>query len=384
MATSALLLGVLTAAGAANQPSMSRRAAGLQTCGLGGLAPCLSALLGPGPRTCQSKTVVSAPANTDPARATALAQLIENVPCPASGRASYATRDSRKQEMGVLDPIEDPAGGYLGVYHTSIGFSAAATNADYKISLAHSIDLIHWSPIGVLDPAGAAMPTLREIPASQGYLLAYEKAQSPRDTVIRVRYYPSLDALLAGEFSAQRDLPRRFSPYNNGTPSILSVHWRGSLHRSVITLAFHYKSATGDTPGADREAVGTLRGFRAWTANKEANVDTLLLQDGFQGSHGDRRQFDFDGQRWRIYEAQTSFGDFATWHLVLLDPSSNLTYPLTMTTDTRTFSTSFGNPTVQVERAPTGIGQVLVVTMFVFSAGNAAKNGGELVYYQPL
>ncbi len=55
-----------------------------------------------------------------------------------------------------------------------------------------------------------------------------------------------------------------------------------------------------------------------------------------------------------------------------------------MTTDTRTFSTSFGNPTVQVERAPAGIGQVLVVTMCVFSTGNAAKNGGELVYYQPL
>ena len=159
---------------------MSRRAAGLETCGLGGLAPCLSALLGPGPaRTCKSKTVVSAPADTDSDRATALAQLIENVPCPASGRASYATRDSRKQEMGVLDPIEDPAGGYLGVYHTSIGFSAAATNADYKISLAHSIDLIHWSPIGVLAPAGAAMPTLREIPASQGYLLPARRPSRP-------------------------------------------------------------------------------------------------------------------------------------------------------------------------------------------------------------
>jgi hypothetical protein len=286
--------------------------------------------------------------------------------------------------MDALDPIEDPAGGYLGVYHTPFGSPAGATAAKFRISLAHSDDLIHWSPIRVLDRSGAAMPTLRQVPGTHGYLLAYQKAQTQTQTQLRVRYYPSLGALLAGNFSAQRDLPRLFSPYSNGTPNVLSVVWHGSILRSVIKLGFHYNDSPRGLPGPDREALGTLRGFRQWTAHTDPSVDELLLHDGFHGSHGDRRQFSFDGHRWRIYEAQTSLGNYATWHIVLLDPASGHTYPLTIATDQGAFSTSFGNPTAQVERAPTGTGQVLVVTMFVFRTGKAETNTGELIYYQPL
>jgi hypothetical protein len=58
--------------------------------------------------------------------------------------------------------------------------------------------------------------------------------------------------------------------------------------------------------------------------------------------------------------------------------------PLTLNLDGQQASSSFGNPTVQVEPSPTGSGKVLVVTTFVFSAGDAADDAGELLYYQPL
>ncbi len=383
VAALALLLAAWAAPSATTR-SRSRRPASTHTaCGAQPLPICLATLLGPSQSLpCHSAPLT--PAANLPDVAGRLAQLIERVPCPATGRASYHTFDADDNAMGVLDPIQDPAGGYLGVYHTALGSPAGATATEFQVSLAHSNDLIHWSPIRVLDPTGATMPTLREVPASGGYLLAYEKDQPPIQTRMRVRYYRSLAALLAGEFAVQRDLPRRFSAFSNGTPSILSVAWHGGLRRSVIELGFHYNQATGPILGPDREALGLLRGFRHWTARRDPRIDALLIGAGFPGSHGDRRQFEFDGRPWRIYEAQARLGSYASWHLVLVDPISGQAYPLTMTTDTGAHAASFGNPTAQVEPAPGGTGQVLVLTMFVFGAGGEGGDRGELVYYQPL
>ncbi|MGO9959006.1 MAG: hypothetical protein ACLP50_24080 [Solirubrobacteraceae bacterium] len=38
-----------------------------------------------------------------------------------SGRASSDTVDNLGEQIGALDPIPDPAGGYVGVYHTPFG-----------------------------------------------------------------------------------------------------------------------------------------------------------------------------------------------------------------------------------------------------------------------
>ena len=45
--------------------------------------------------------------------------------------------------MGALAPIPDPAGGYIGVYHTPFGPRAGATAADFAMSRAH---LYHTAP----------------------------------------------------------------------------------------------------------------------------------------------------------------------------------------------------------------------------------------------
>jgi hypothetical protein len=185
-----------------------------------------------------------------------LRNLIELVPCPATGRVVYGAVENLGNQLGGLDPIADPAGGYLGVYHTPIGSPPGSTSDGFEISIAHSADLIHWRRIAVLDAVGASNPTLRAVPGAQGYVLAYEKALGAHGPhVIRLRYW-SLAGLLAGQVTAQVDLPLRFSRFSNGTPSFYSIRWRGGLRRSIIELGFHYETAVGlgAGSGGDRNA----------------------------------------------------------------------------------------------------------------------------------
>lgn len=321
---------------------------------------------------------------TSPAQPSAdqLQGLIENLPCPQTGRVSFDTSDNLGDSMAALDTIADPAGGYLGVYHTTFHPHSGSGAVDFRISLAQSIDLIHWTRVEVLDPSGASMPTLRPIPGAPGYLLAYEKRIGHGD-VVRIRYYGTLDDLLGGRFAAQVDLPRMFSPFNNGTPTILWTRWNHGLRRSVIELGFHYQTATKKgRPGPDREALGLLRGFDRWSARTDPSTDAALDRQGLSGSHGDWRQFRFGGDHWRLYEAQTSYNDFGTWRVVLDSPASDRLYSVTPTMEAQTVSSSFANPIAHEEPAPDGHGQVLVVTMFLFSAQGPGA-AGELDYYQP-
>jgi hypothetical protein len=291
---------------------------------------------------------------------------------------SYGTADNLGESTDVLDPIVDPAGGYLGVYHTEFG----PHPGEFRISLAQSADLIHWTQIVVLDPFNASMPTLCGVPGG-GFLLAYEKTLAQAGNIVRLRYYRSLGDLEAGRFAAQRDLPQTFSPFNDGTPTILSVTWHHSLMRSVIHIGFHYETEMRGRRGPDREAIGTLVDFSRWTAHTEKPLDAALDRQGLSGSHGDWRQFSFANDRWRIYEGETTWNNLGTWHVVLQDTSTGQLYPLTLNSDTQAVSGSVANPVVTVLPAPDGDGQVLVVTLYLFSA-DAPALPGELVYYQPL
>lgn len=321
-----------------------------------------------------------APAPSPPtaeASAVQIERMIDEVPSLVTGRASVDTTDNLGEQLGALDPIPDPAGGYLGVYHSPYRSRGGWT---FRVSLAHSSDLLHWTRIRVLDGTGASMPTLRRIPGSDGYILAYEKT-APGGDLIRVVYYRSRTSLLAGRAAVRRTLPRSLSPYNNGTPTILWIDWHGSAARSLMELGFHYQSESHHHPAADREAVGLLAGLKRWSARKDVVADRDLSAQGLHGNHGDWRQFSFDTFLWRTYEAQERYDNFATWHVVLYNPSSRATYLLSLELDSSRI-TSLGNPIVREEPAPSGQGQVLVVTAFVFAASSPGLTG-ELVYYQP-
>jgi hypothetical protein len=330
------------------------------------------------PPACQTQGAAGdAPTQAESAVAQ-LQNLIDDVPCIGSGQVSYDTSDNLGDTMDVLDPIADPAGGYLGVYHTEFGPYAW----EFKISLAYSPDLIHWTEIAVLDPLGASMPTLRTTPGG-GFLLAYEKKIPKIGNIVRVRYYASVGQLEASRYAAQRDLPQTFSHYNDGTPTILSITWHHSLWRSVLHIGFHYETGAKGGRGPDREAIGTLVDFKRWTAHTEKPLDVALDEQGLSGSHGDWRQFNFAGDRWRIYEGQVTWGDFGSWRVILQDTSTGALYPLTLNSDAQAVSGSVANPVVSVLPAPDGNGQVLVVTLYLFTADPPAQPG-ELVYYQPL
>jgi hypothetical protein len=349
--------------------------------GLWALSPAPSAWAdtSPAPPACQAQPPSADAAPPAQTAIEQLEELIESIPCADTGRVSFGTTDNLGESMDVLDPIANPAGGYLAVYHTAFGPYAW----EFRISLAESQDLIHWTQVVTLDPLGASMPTLRAVSATGGFLLAYEKKIPRVGNIVRLRYYRSLSALQAGQFAAQRDLPHTFTAFNDGTPTILSITWHHSLARSVIHIGFHYETQTRGGRGPDREAIGTLVDFTRWTAHTEKPLDAALDQQGLSGNHGDWRQFQFAGDRWRIYEGQGTWGDFGSWRVVLDDTSSGQLYPLTLNSDAQAVSGSVANPTVSVLPAPDGSGQVLVVTLYLFTAESPAVPG-ELVYYQPL
>lgn len=308
-----------------------------------------------------------------------LERLIADVPPAATGRAYFHATDDRGKQLGALDPIVDPAGGYLGVYHSPYPWGRGMT---FRISLAHSDDLLHWTRIRTLDRNGASMPTLQRIPGTGGYLLAYEKKPLRYQNVVRIAYFRSRRDLVHGLPAEQRNLPRRFSPYANGTPTILWIRWRGSAARSLVGLGFHYQSEAARRPSADREAVGVLAGLRRWSTIKGDEADAALFSQSLHGNHGDWRQFSFEGFRWRVYEGQERYDDFATWHVLLYNPRSRAVRRLSLHVGTARL-TSVGNPIARLEPGPKAQGQVLVVTAFVFNA-SAPGLTGELVYYQPL
>jgi hypothetical protein len=290
--------------------------------------------------------------------------------------------------MADLDPIAGANGTYYAVYmwrarSTPPGYG----NQDFNVGLAGSNNLTTWwckNPSLVI---GAGDATLRRVPGATGYILADEEyTANPIDTVV-LRYYPNVEALAAGHYSSIEYLPRKFSTQDDGTPSIVSIRWRGSLSKSVIDLAFSYDKVGKNI---SREATGVLIGFRLWVARPATHTDAELTAAGFTGSHGQMRQFTYDGRPWRLYEAQRSCdaicaqnGDFSNWQLVLDDVSSGRMYPLTLEVDGQADAPSFGNPTASVLPAPDGRGKVLVVTTFVFYAGSSTGTQ-ELLYYAPL
>lgn len=335
------------------------------------------------PSGCSGLSTPSAPPGAE-ASAARVAVLLEGGPCATGGRVAWAVKDDHGSSMDVLDPIADPSGGYLGVYHIVTGARQATSAPAYQLLLAHSGDLVHWHRLAVLDGAGASMGALQAVPGGPGFLLAYEKAPAQTGHYVRVCYYASRAELVAARSVGCANVPRRFSALNDGTPSFLSIQWRGALNRSLISLAFHYQAEAGGRPGPDREAAGTLSGFRRWRARRNSQVDAALNRAGLPGSHGDERQFSYGGQPWRVYEANTSGDAYATWYAALYDPGSSSVYPLAFETPFGVFSRSFGNPIVEILPRPGGRGTVMAMTMFLFSSGPAAQSAGEMVFYRPL
>jgi len=322
--------------------------------------------------TRKPELVVETSASTtagNPSSAPPLQAVLENVTAATAHR--YGARDNVGNSMETLKIVQNPAGGYLGVYHNR-------SKGVLSVKVAVSTDLLQWTYRATLD-AHASQPALAAL--SDGGFVLVEEADnkglgSPRRTWLRFRHYPNLRALLTSRFDRSFDAPHTLVPAGSGaegTPNIDQAKLAPDLDHSTIAVGFHYFNDAR----TDRQASGTLVNFSSWTARARIDSDAALKAQGVTGNIGDRDVVSYRGATAEIIEAQATTA--SAWQIYLYDPSAKRATPLHVRTHKG--SRSFANPTVTSLRAPSGA-SALVVTLFLPLTGAAHGEAGELIYYR--
>jgi len=298
---------------------------------------------------------------------TRLAGLVGDVRAATAFR--YDAHDSAGNRMDTAKVIAGPDGGYLAVYH------------DHETChLATSTDLMSWTHQAVIDEP-ATQPTIAS--TGDGGLLTAVEFNDGHGGQLRVRYWPTLDAVLAGRPAREFLAPRTLSACNEGTPSIRRIGLDTDLDSSWVELGFHYHRDCR----VDRQALGTLSGFRAWATARNPELDAAVegaaaaVGEQVRGNIGDRDHLGYLGRDYDLIEAQGRRGDFATWRIYLHDRASGTAERLEVITHGG--STAFANPTATVLRDPAGR-DALMVALFLPMEGAAPGEAGSLLYVVPI
>ncbi len=287
---------------------------------------------------------------------------IQNV--TTSDAHEYGALDNVGQPMGPAKIIQDPAGGYMAIYHV------AEANGTFVVDLAISTDLMHWD-FQVQLGTNASQPYLTYLP-NAGFVAAWE--QTPNNH-IRFSYYTSRASLLAGVAAKTFDAPMTLSTCAEGTPSIYSATLSPNISQLTLDVGGHfYQNCT-----ADREQRGVLTNFSSWSTSVQTGLDNAILAFGIQGNIGDRDAMNYRGYALGLVEGQFTSGDFGSWRIFCYDYQTGNADELHITTDGG--SASFGNPRVTSIIAPNGK-PAIVVTLFIFTPNNAPGEAGELIYYK--
>jgi hypothetical protein len=286
--------------------------------------------------------------------------IIENVTQATARR--YQVHDSMGHSMDTAKIIQDPAGGYLAVYHTLI-------NGQFVASLATSADLMNWAFQKQLG-SNASQPYITAL-TDGGYLVAWE--QTPANH-LAFRYYKSRSDLLNGIASRSFDAPMTLSSCAEGTPNIYSAILAPDIDHSTIDAGAHYFSNCD----VDRQQRGTLVNFSSWTTSVQTSYNNTILKFGVAGNIGDRDGAWFNRFQFGIIEGQFTKGDFGSWRSFLFDFQNGNATELSIKTDGG--STAFANPSMTNLVAPNGQSAIMT-TLFLPSQGAAQGESGELVYY---
>ncbi len=296
-----------------------------------------------------------------------LASIIGSVTAATGHR--YGVRDDVGNRMDTLKVIDNPAGGYLAVYHTGD-----------EVKLATSSDLLTWTFRRTLDPH-ATQPSIHALPTG-GFLTAVEyNNQAGSGGRVRLRHYPTLAALVAGTPDREVTPTRSLSACNEGTPVIYSASLTPDIDHSVIDVGFHYQRGCD----VDRQGRGRLTNFTGWTAVADTALDAAITAaaaaQGQQvgGNIGDRDVVFFDNGRYTVHEVQYRKGDFSSWR-VYLDTWQTGTIGY-LPVSTHGGSTAFANPAVTAIRSPSGRPGV-AVSLFLPSEGAAPGEAGPLIFYR--
>ena len=294
---------------------------------------------------------------------TALARLLGDVPAASAFR--YDARDSAGHRMDTAKVIPGPAGGYLAVYH------------DGEVChLATSTDLMDWAHRAVVDEP-ATQPTIAA--TGDGGLLTAAEFNDGHGGRLRVRHWPTLEALLAGRPDREFLAPRTLSRCNEGNPSFRRIDLDGGR----VELGFHYHRDCR----VDRQALGTLTGFRRWTTATNPGLDAAVERaaaaagERIEGNIGDRDHLRHLGRDYDLIEAQGRRGDFATWRVYLHDRAAGTAERLEVVTHGG--STAFANPTATFLRDPAGR-DALMVSLFLPFEGAAPGEAGSLLFVVPV
>lgn len=308
------------------------------------------------------------PAAPNPNAAEELKAIIEQVN-EATG-VRYHAHDNHGHSLDTLKIIENPNGGYLGVYHSFV-------DGDFTVKLATSTDLLNWTHQVDLDRFGS-QPTLEALETG-GYLLIHEHDRHDgQGANLRFRHYPNLDALLSGNFDREFDAPRSFSPCAEGTPHVYRAELSPDIDNSTIEIGFHYFRDCD----VDRQARGILTNFNTWTAEIDEPLNTPLEEAGVAGGNiGDRDGLTFGGTYFTLHEVQGGKNDWASWRCYLYDWSAGAYTPLTLRTANG--SEACANPTFSLVTSPNGK-PAIVVTVWIPGQGAAPGENGELIYYREL
>ena len=286
----------------------------------------------------------------------------------AAAAYRYGARDSLGNRMDTAKVIPGPAGGYLAVYHSGrvcyLGFSS---------------DLITWTHRAVVDEP-ATQPTIAAAPDG-GFVTAAEHDDGHGGR-LRIRYWPTLRALLKGRPARELLTPRTLSACNEGTPSIRRVVLGTDMDSFMVELGFHYQRCR-----VDRQARGTLTGFRHWSAAAEPELDAAVERaaaaagEPVGGNIGGRDHVRYMGRSYDLVEAQGRQGDFGSWRVYLHDRPARAAQRVDVVSHRG--SVAFANPTATCLRDPAGRNAVMV-TLFVPAEGAAPGEAGSLLYCLPV
>ena len=297
--------------------------------------------------------------------------IVQNVPAATGYR--YAAHDNLGHTLDTLKVINNPQGGYIGVYHANVA-------GTFEVMLGTSSDLLTWKFEAIL-ARSASQPTIARL-GDRSFLVAFEQSggctgsNGPGGSCLRFQHYADISALLAARSDQTFQAPRTLSPCAEGTPNIYSAKLHPDLAHSMIRVGFHYFR----TCQVDRQATGVLTNFSKWHAYVPTEPNALVQALGAVGNIGDRDAIGFGGGEYRLIEGQLVNGDFGSWRTFLFDRSTGAKL---LTVHTHRGSTAFANPTASWVKAPGG-GVAIVVTQFLPVQGAAPGEAGELVYYRTL